>query len=209
MATATVTTTQTAHRQMRRGENFYDKKDWEKAAEAFRQAEENPDADFNSGNVAYRQNRFDEAAKFFEKAAGKTRNPTEKSDAFFNLGNALLQNGQLKEAEKAFENSLRHSPNRPDAQKNLQITKRKLNEKEPPPPPPPPKRPPPPLANPQRRYLDRAQNPPAPETIAGGLSPEQARKLLENIVVPDEQKNMRVYRSLAPPGTAERGKKDW
>ncbi len=197
---------QTGHFQMRRAEQFYDQKNWEKAAAAFQKMTGQPGADFNLGNVAFRQNQLETAAVFFKKVAEKPGSPAEKADAFFNLGNVFLKNEQFKAAEKAFENSLRLAPNRPDAKKNLQITKRKLKEKTPPPPPPPPKTPPPPLALPQRRYLDRGQNS-SPEPISGSLTPEQARKLLDNIVVPDEQKNLRPNR--APTGTFGKDEKGW
>ncbi len=207
LVNSTIVPAQTAHLQTRRAENFYDQKNWGKAGETFRQIEALPNAWFNLGNIAYRQKNHGEAIGHFENAAEKAGSRAEKADALFNLGNALLQNGQLKAAETAFSNSLRLAPNRPDAKKNLQITKKKLNEK--PPPPPPPKPPPPPPSNPQRRYLDRAQTPQSPEPTAGKLSPEQARKLLENTVVPDEQKNLRPDRRDAPAGKMEKGKKGW
>ncbi len=196
------------HLQLRRAEHFYDQKNWEKAEMAFQRVKGQPNTVFNLGNVAFRQNKLEPAAEFFKKAAKKAGGPSEKADAFYNLGNALLRSGQLKAAEKAFETSLRLAPNRPDAKKNLQTTKNKLSQKQPPPPPLPPQKTPPPLAVPQRRYLDRGQAS-APEPAAGGLTPEQARKLLENIVVPDEQKSLRANRSLIPSGGVEKGEKGW
>lgn len=201
---------QSAHSQMQQGDRQYDKKEWSKAEESYRQSGPGADASYNAGNAAYQQGKYDVAAESFKKAAAATT-PEARSDAYFNLGNALLQQGKYREAIAAYENSLRQRPNRFDAKKNLQIAKKKLKEQENPPPPPPPQKtpPPPPPPKPKQNYLDRAQNPPKKEVSSGPVGADEARDILSKTVVPDEAKSAREYRELAPSTKPSRVKKDW
>ncbi|MBX2891257.1 MAG: tetratricopeptide repeat protein [Saprospiraceae bacterium] len=201
---------QSAHRQMREGDRHYDKKSWSAAEEAYRKATPSASAWHNAGNAAYQQGKYEVAAESFKKAAAAAT-PEARSAAFFNLGNAYLQQGKYAEAIAAYEKSLRQQPNRFDAKKNLQIAKKKLKEQEEPPPPPPPQKtpPPPPPPKPQRNYLDQAQQPLKKEEPSAGLSPDAAKHILQTLVVPDEEKSARDYRTLAPSTKPSRVKKDW
>ena len=198
---------QTPHLDLRRAERDYLSKKWEKSAAAFQKNIQQPNAAFNGGNAFYRQRNFNNAIDFYHKSIESTKNPVEKSDAWFNIGNCYLQNGKLREAEEAYETSLRLIPNKADARKNLQIVKKKLNEKQPPPPESPP--PPPPLQkNPQNQYLDRGQKESLPDP-SGEIPKEKALKLLQDIIIPDEQKNIRAYRANTLTGRSGGVNKDW
>ncbi len=201
---------QSAHQQLKKGDRLYDQKSWGAAKEAYRKAGPGATAAYNSGNAAYQQGQYDEAAESFKKAAAATT-PEARAAAYFNLGNAYLQQGKYREAVAAYENSLRQQPNKFDAKKNLQIAKKKLKEQQEPPPPPPPQKqpPPPPPPKPQRNYLDRAQQPQKREVPSGGISPAAAKQILTATVEPDEEKSAREYRTLAPSTKPSRVKKDW
>jgi len=202
---------QSGHGQAQQGDRLYDKKQYGKAAEAYRNAQSHPAAAYNAGNVAFQQAKYKEAVDFYKKAAANATLPTDQSDANYNLGNTYLQQEKYAEAIAAYQKSLRLQPNRADAKKNLQIAIKKLREQQEPPPPPPPNSPPPPppAPKPQRNYLDRPQQAPRKELAPGMLTPEAARQLLETAVAPQEQKSAREYRELSPSTKPSRVKKDW
>ena len=209
---ASVLSAQSAHKQLQKGDQLYDKKEYGKAEEAYKKAASGYAASYNAGNAAYQQAKYEDAAEFFRVAATTAPDATAKARAWYNMGNAWLQAGKYSEAVKAYENSLRRQPNSPDAKKNLQIAKKKEKEKEEPPPPPPPKRPPPPpppAPKPQRNYLDRAVQPQKQEQPKRDLSPEAAQLLLDALVRPEEQRNAQDYRELSPATRPSRVKKDW
>jgi tetratricopeptide (TPR) repeat protein len=196
---------QKSHRNLRQGEKNYESKNWSAAKKDFLEAGNSFAALYNAGDAAYQSDANEEAVSFFEKASECTQSKTEKSDALYNLGNAFLRLGQYQKAITAFENSLRLTANRPDTQKNLQIAKKKLSTPPPKPKPPPP---PPPIVASQQRYLDQAPTSPHREKPSGNIPENEAKKILEAIVVPDEQRNVRAYRELAPAVRATRAK-DW
>ena len=198
-----------AHGPLRNGDRLYDQQKYRDAEAAYRRAETDPVAAYNAGNAAFQQGKYDAAAGLFKKAAAIAKDKSTQSDAFYNLGNAYLQQGKWAEAIVAYESSLRLRANRPDAKKNLQIAKNKLNEQQDPPPPPPQKTPPPPPPPPRRNYVDRAQQPQRKETASGTMTAEAARQLLDATIDQEEQKNARQYRALPPDMRPSRTKKDW
>ena len=200
---------QSAHRQLRAGEQLYDQKKYQQAENAYREADNDPTAAYNAGNAAYQQGKYEAAAGQFKKAAAIARETGAQSDAFYNLGNARLQLNQYKEAIEAYESALRLRPNRPDAKKNLQIARNKLREQQEPPPPPPQKTPPPPPPPPRPNYVDRAQQPPKREMPTGTMTADHARQILDATIDAEEQKSARLYRALPPEARPARTKKDW
>lgn len=202
---------QSAHQQLQQGDKLYEKKEYDKAETAYKNASAGFAASYNAGNAAYQQGKYEDAAGLFKIAAIAATDAQMKADAWYNMGNAWLQAGKYEEAINAYVNSLRQQPNRPDAKKNLQIAKKRQQEEDNPPPPPPPKNPPPPPPppRPQRNYLDRAQQTQKQEQVKRNLSPEAARLMLEALVQPDEQQNAQDYRELSPATRPSRVKKDW
>jgi len=200
---------QSAHNQLRKGDQLYDKKDFGQAENAYLRAETDPTAPYNAGNAAYQQGKYEAAAELFKKAAAIATDATAKAAALYNLGNALLQQDKFEDAITAYEKSLRTQPNQPDTKKNLQIAKNKLREQQEPPPPPPKKQPPPPPPPPQNNYVDRAQQTPRKEQPSGNMTAEAARQMLDATIEQEEQKNARQYRALPPEARPARTKKDW
>lgn len=199
---------QNSHGQLRQGDRFYDRQDYSRAEQAYRQAE-GPLAAYNAGNAALQQNKLDEAAGLFRRAAETAAAPATKSDAWYNLGNVYLKQGKFEEAFAAYQKSLRLQPNFPDAKKNLEIARQKMQRQEPPPPEPPPPPPPPKTPPPRNRYLDQPAQPRQREVPSGGMSPAEVQRLLETVVTPAEQRSAREYRELAPSTAPAGTRKDW
>jgi tetratricopeptide (TPR) repeat protein len=189
----------------RKGERSFDSKNWTEAKAAFETSGASFASQYNAASAMYEDGKNEEAISLLENALKNAESKAEKSNAFYNLGNALLRLGKYQKAIEAYENSLLNTSNSQDAQKNLQIAKKKLQT---PPPKPPPPIPPPPIAAPQQRYLDQAPASPSREKPTDPISEDQARKILETTIVPDEQRNVRAYRELAPAVRATRAK-DW
>lgn len=199
---------QSEHSALRQGERYYDQGNFEKAQTAYQKSTGSA-ARYNAGNAAYLQSEHTEAAQLFREAAEKSLSASDKANALYNLGNACLLQGDFQAAIEAYERSLRLVPKRPDAQKNLQIAKRKLQEPPPKTPPPPPPPPPPPSPRPRQNYLDQAAPSRQKEIPPTNLPPAEARRLLNQAVLSEEQKNAGAYRELAPANRPSRLKKDW
>jgi tetratricopeptide (TPR) repeat protein len=205
--TAATARAQSGHNALLEGDAFYTRQAYEKAAAAYKKAT-GPAAAYNAGNAVFQLGKYEDAVGFFQQATLGSAPRSLQTDAFFNLGNALMYLGRYADAIKAYEKSLRLTPNRPDARKNLEIAKKKLREQQEPHPPerqPPP--PPPPVQQPRAVYLDQAR-PTARETRLPDMPAETARRLLEEAVTPQEQRNARLYRESASEKPA-RGKKNW
>ena len=81
---------------VRRGNRAYERLDYGRAEERYRQAQELSDtcfeAKFNLGDALYKQQRYDEAEKIFTAlAADSTRSDLDRAHSFYNLGNSLFQ----------------------------------------------------------------------------------------------------------------------
>jgi Ca-activated chloride channel family protein len=196
---------QSTHRALVNGDQKYDRSDYDAAQTAYEKAG-SALGFYNAGNAALQLKNLASAALNFQKAVELSNDKSLKSDALYNLGNTLMLQNKFPEAIKAYESSLRLNPNRPDAQKNLQIAKR---SNLPPPPQPPPPPPPPPSNKPRQIYLDRALQPRQKEQAPAEIPAETARQILSKAVLKEEEKNAKAYRELSPANKPSRVKKDW
>lgn len=125
---------QSAHQSLRKGDRAYDKKEYQAAEHAYRQALAKKPTDagalYNTGNAAYRQGHYPDAVSLYADAAQRAQQPALKAEALHNLGNAFLQQRQYPKAIEAYENSLRLRPGNPGTKSNLQFAKKKLREQE-------------------------------------------------------------------------------
>jgi tetratricopeptide (TPR) repeat protein len=197
----------------------------------------NPKALYNLGNALYQQGKWEDAAERFDKAAQYSSNKADLANTLHNLGNALLKQNKFKEAVDAFENSLRLHPGDPATKTNLQMAKKKLQkeeqekqqkeqqqqnqqqQKE--------------QQDQQQQNQQQNQNQPneqqnqqnqpqpnnsgqpqqpdkqsqQPET--GKMRKEDAQRILETAVEPDDQKNAKKYRSAQPNKRKKGNKQDW
>lgn len=228
---------QRAHKPLRQGDRFYDKKEYEAAEKAYREAlarePANPAALYNTGNAAYRQGHYDDAAALFADAGSKTSDPAARAAALHNLGNVYMQKNEWQKAVEAYEQSLRLRPGQPGTKSNLQLAKKKLraqqeqekqkqqqqnpqeqpkdqpenqdSQEKPQPNNDPAEKP---QESPQSAEQQQNRQPRQSPQQPGQLTPEQARRQLETAVGPADQMSARRYRESRQQ-TPSKGKKDW
>ncbi|MBL7825058.1 MAG: tetratricopeptide repeat protein [Saprospiraceae bacterium] len=227
---------QSSHQALRKGDRKYDREKYQEAEQNYRIAADaefgNPQAVYNLGNALYQQGKWEDAAQRFGQAARDFQTPADRSNAWHNLGNAQMKMNKFKAAVQAYENSLRLRPGNNGTKMNLQMAKKKVKEEEerekqkeqqqqqqnqePPPEQNPneqnqPNQPPPRPKEDQKNQQspsqpDQSGNP--QEQQQTKMSKEDAKRLLESAVDPEDQRNARKYRS-AQPSRNKRSKKDW
>lgn len=125
-------------RAMKTGNEAYQRGDYSTAQVAFQEATfqkpDNPLAPYNLGAVLYRNGKFDEAAQAFQEAlakhGGKTEQTLNLAHIYYNLGNAQFKIGDLRRAIEAYRHSLRLNPQDADAQHNLALALRLVQQQE-------------------------------------------------------------------------------
>lgn len=121
---------QEADRLINKGNEAYRAQQYEKAAQAYKEAlEKNPNnttAAFNMGNALFKEKKFEEAAKVFEEAVKNTTEKKMQSQLYYNEGVSFTQQKKLDESITSYKQTLRINPSDSLARENLQ---RALNEK--------------------------------------------------------------------------------
>lgn len=118
---------------VRRGNRAYERLDYDRAEERYKQALELSDtcfeAKFNLGDALYKQQRMDEAEKIFAAlAADSTRSDLDRAHAYYNLGNSLFQQKKYQEALSAYKRSLRLNPADLETKYNYAYTKKYIDD---------------------------------------------------------------------------------
>lgn len=221
---------QSAHSLQREADRQYSKSNYREAEQGYRKAGEKKANDpallYNTGNAIYQQGNYAASEPFFEKAAQAAKEPAKQADALHNLGNAYLKQQKYREAIDAYENSLRQRPGDPETKVNLQLAKKKLqqqqqqqqqqdqqNQQQ---------------NNDQQDQQQQQQNnqdqqqqnqqpqqpneqpqQPQQQQSDGRMTPEQAKRLLETAVAPEDRRNAKKYREQEPGKHQVRPKKDW
>ena len=133
-----------AHASVRAGEKAFQKGDYAKAEQEYRQAAakspDKPVLQFNLGAAAYKSGNFDAASQSFAKAM-KTDDLKLQQDDYYNLGNTQYRVGQKTEkantqetiknweqAVQSYEAALQLKTDDGDAKYNRDLVKRKLEE---------------------------------------------------------------------------------
>jgi len=125
-------------RAMKTGNEAYQQGNYTTAQVAFQEATlqkpDNPVAHYNLGTVLYKIGRFDEAAQAFREAlarhGGETEGTPNQAHIYYNLGNAQFKTGDLRRAIEAYRHSLRLNPQDADAQHNLALALRLVQQQE-------------------------------------------------------------------------------
>jgi Ca-activated chloride channel family protein len=118
---------------IRAGNRSYKKEQFEKALDAYRQAEitapANPVVHFNIGDALHKSNSYDDAAKEYQRALAG-RDPLLRSKAYFNLGNNAFRQEKTDEALDYYKKALELNPNDTDAKYNIEyiLTKKALQK---------------------------------------------------------------------------------
>lgn len=89
-------------------------------SEAKKQDETNAAANYNMGNVHYRQDKTDEAVASFDETIQNTNDNAIKQKAFYNKGVSYQKANKLPECILAYKNALLLDPNDEQARQNLE-----------------------------------------------------------------------------------------
>jgi tetratricopeptide (TPR) repeat protein len=114
---------QSWRRDVRKGNEYYEKKNFKEAEKKYKQAQEkkpdNFDANFNLADAYYKQKKYDESAAIFNSLKDKTTNKDKLSSLYHNLGNSYLKNKKYEESINSFKQSLKLKPQDKDTKYNL------------------------------------------------------------------------------------------
>lgn len=120
---------------IKKGNEAYDKKEYENAVTNYKQATEknpvNATAQYNLGNALYKNKKTDEAVQAYDEALSKAVSKEDKSKSYYNKGVVLQNNKKLPECIEAYKNALKLNPQDEDARQNLQkaLQQQKQEEK--------------------------------------------------------------------------------
>lgn len=219
---------QSAHGALRKGDRAYERDLYKNAEKHYRTAANhevgNEKAVYNLGNALYQQGNWEDAMKRFAQAAEVAKSSSNKADALHNLGNALLKQREYKNAVKAYQKSLRLRPGDQETKVNLQMAMKKLKEEE-------QKKQEQEQQkqqqqnqnqqnqDPQQNQENQKQNqtpqnqqgqqPPPQEKEEPPIKKEEAKRLLETAIGPEDRKNAKKYRSAQQQTKSKPPKKDW
>lgn len=120
---------------IRKGNEAYKQQLYNTAEANYKSAlEANPkstEANFNLGNVFYKEEKWDDALKAYQQYLSlETIDKTKMGDAWYNVGNTLLQKNELKQSMEAYKKALRLNPNNDDARYNLATVQKILKDQQ-------------------------------------------------------------------------------
>lgn len=109
---------------IKKGNDAYEKKDYNNAITQYQQAiakkPASATAKYNLGNALYKNSKADEAVQAYDDAAANAVSKTDKSKAYYNKGVVLQNNKKIPECIEAYKNALKLNPQDEDARQNLQ-----------------------------------------------------------------------------------------
>ncbi len=115
---------------IRQGNKAYSEKKYTEAEELYRKAlEKKPqslEANYNVGNVLYKQNKHLDAASKYSSLANSTDDKREKAYIYHNMGNSYLKANKLGESIDAYKQALKLNPDDKETKFNLAYAQRML-----------------------------------------------------------------------------------
>jgi len=171
---------QPGHHEMRKGDRYYRRQEVREAEESYQMAlqkKESPKTRYNLGVTVYAQGRYEEAARHFRHSLNKLSESSKRADAAFNMGNALFRKGDLAGSVEAYKQTLRLRSGDQAARHNLSVALRRQQEE---------KKASKPVQENQERIPKSQEK--APQLANGGLSPAEARVLLD--ILEEEEKKV-------------------
>ena len=122
---------QSAHKLLREGDAFYDKKEFAEAEKSYRKAEAaGKGSDYNLGNTLMQQERYPEAVKAYGDAVQKAGTAAEKADALHNQGNAYFQMKDYTKSIDSYKQALTLDAESADTRENLALAKWQLKKQQ-------------------------------------------------------------------------------
>ena len=119
---------------IREGNEAYKNNQFQEAEELYRQSlREDPEmveSTFNLGDALYRQEKYEDASRYFNMAAEKASDKETKAKAYHNLGNSYLKEQKLEESINAYKKSLLNNPKDEETRFNLAYAKQQLQQQQ-------------------------------------------------------------------------------
>lgn len=129
-----VTQAQDDKQKIIRGNDAFNNKDYQSAAEEYSSASGSESlkdiANFNLGDALYRQGKFEEAAEHFGKVTREAEDPGLKSRAWHNLGNAQMSQQDYAKAMRSYKEALKLNPKDADSRYNLAYSRKMLQQQQ-------------------------------------------------------------------------------
>lgn len=123
---------QTAHKNMRKGDEAYLKGDYQQAESHYRAADATTSlpnlSTYNLGNALYQQGKIDEALIQYERATKNYKSNEIISKAHYNQGNIFFEKKEYAKSIEAYKQALRSAPSDIEAKKNLVLAQRELKK---------------------------------------------------------------------------------
>ena len=129
MSFVTASAQKQVRKNLRKGNKAYKEQKFSDASEFYQQAIEgnakSMEANFNLGNVLYKQKQWDRSVEQMNHYLMlEKEDPGKMAAAWHNIGNALLQKKDLDKAIEAYKNALRFNPNDDETRYNLAVAKK-------------------------------------------------------------------------------------
>lgn len=125
---------QSEKRLIREGNRLYQKEQFDESELSYRRAlekdDDSPRARFNLGNALFKQERYDEAMRYFGELADEVEDPANLSKIYHNLGNSMLRMQQIEQSIEAYKKALRNNPGDAETRYNLAYAQHLLDEME-------------------------------------------------------------------------------
>lgn len=119
---------------IRDGNKQYQQKKFSDAELNYRKGMEKNDhsyeANYNLGNALYRQDKLEEAAKYYSGSTALKKDKDAQQNAYYNLGNSLLKAEKYQESVEAYKNALKINPKDDQSRYNLSYALSKLRQQQ-------------------------------------------------------------------------------
>lgn len=120
---------------VRTGNKLYEDGKFTEAEVEYRKGlQKKPDsfeANFNLGNALFRQEKYEEAMKYYGNAAAQTPDDKAKlAAAYHNIGNSLLMGNQVEQSIEAYKQALKNNPADDETRYNLAFAQQMLKQQQ-------------------------------------------------------------------------------
>ncbi len=108
-----------------KAKNYYENKEYEKAADEYRKIPGSAHSLYNLGNTLYKQGKYEEAVKTYSKIV--TENKELEYKKLHNLGNSFVKTDALEKAKEFYEKALKIK-NDKETKENLDLVNKELEK---------------------------------------------------------------------------------
>jgi len=105
----------------------YDKKEYEQAANSYRELSSTPQSLYNLANSLYKDGKYQEAIDTYSKVVSEDSNL--EASKLHNIGNGYVKQGKLEKAKEFYEKSLKIKEDK-ETKENLELVKKALKQQQ-------------------------------------------------------------------------------